>query len=93
METTGGSLAWEWIFNCSHHGALIRLAEDRVNAVGSKGNREALESACAAWLAAWREGIPGWNSVGRKNNLSLPHLSGCNIAVTAQLLTILSEGQ
>ena len=52
VETNGGSLAWEWIFTYSHHGALIRLAEDRVNAVGSRGKREALESACAAWLAA-----------------------------------------
>jgi hypothetical protein len=64
VETSGGSLAWEWIFNCSHHGALIRLAEDRVNAVGSKGKREALESACAAWLAAWQDGICGWKDTG-----------------------------
>jgi hypothetical protein len=68
VETSGGSLAWEWISNGSHHRALIRLAEDRVNAVGSKGKREALESACAAWLAAWREGIRDWNNSGHKCN-------------------------
>jgi hypothetical protein len=41
-------------------GALIRKAEDRVNAIGSKGNYDELASACNAWLAAWREGIRNW---------------------------------
>jgi hypothetical protein len=68
VETNGGSLAWEWIFNNSHHGALIRQAEDHVNAVGSKGKREALESACAAWLAAWQEGIRDWNKPRHRCN-------------------------
>ncbi len=68
VETSGGSLAWEWILHSSHHGALIRRAEDRVNAVGSRGKREALESACAAWLAAWRKGILDWDSSERKQN-------------------------
>lgn len=57
VETSGGSLAWEWIFNSSRHGVGIHQAEDRVNAVGSRGNHEALKSACNVWLAAWREGI------------------------------------
>jgi hypothetical protein len=68
VETSGGSRAWGWIFNGSHHGALIRQAKDRVNAVGSRGKREALESASAAWLAAWRKGILDWDSSERKQN-------------------------
>ncbi len=62
VELSGGSLAWEWIVYGSHHGPLIRLAEDRVNAIGSKGDQNALESACNAWVAAWREGIQEWIS-------------------------------
>ncbi|MBZ5498897.1 MAG: hypothetical protein LAP85_21070 [Acidobacteriia bacterium] len=63
VETSGGSLAWDWIFNGSRHGALIRQAEDRVNAVGSSGEHRALETACSDWLAAWRDGIDGWKGV------------------------------
>ncbi len=68
VERSGGSLAWEWIFNSSHHGALIRLAESSVNAVGSKGKREALQTACAVWLTAWRDGIRDWHNLGHRCN-------------------------
>ncbi len=60
IETSGGSLAWKWIVHGSPHGDLIRQAEDRVNAVGSKGDRKALAMACEGWLAAWRRGIQNW---------------------------------
>jgi hypothetical protein len=60
VETKGGSLAWQWIVHGSPHGPLIRQAEDRVNVVGSKGDRNALALACDAWLAAWRSGIRDW---------------------------------
>ena len=62
VETSGGSLAWEWIVYGSHHGPLIRQAEDWVNAIGSKGGHNALEPACNAWVAAWREGLQEWIS-------------------------------
>ena len=60
VEASGGSLAWEWIVHGSRHGRLIRRAEDLMNAVGSKGNHNALDSACDAWLTAWRAGIQNW---------------------------------
>lgn len=66
VETSGGSLAWEWIVHGSPHGSLIRQAEDRVNAVGSKGDSNALASACDAWLAAWRRGIQDWKRCAAK---------------------------
>ncbi len=68
VETSGGSLAWEWIVYGSHYGPLIRQAEDRVNAIGSKGDHNALESACNAWVAAWREGIHEWMSRSSKHS-------------------------
>ncbi len=67
VETSGGSLAWEWIVHGSHHGPLIRQAEDRVNTSGSKGDHNALDSACNAWVAAWREGIQEWMSRSSKH--------------------------
>jgi hypothetical protein len=60
VELSGGSIAWEWILHASHHGDLIRQAEYRVNAIGSRGAHNALAAACNAWLAAWREGIQNW---------------------------------
>jgi hypothetical protein len=60
IETSGGSIAWEWILRGSPHGPKIQQAEDRVNAIGSRGNPAALKSACEAWVFAWREGIEAW---------------------------------
>lgn len=60
IEASGGSIAWEWILQGSTHGARIRQAEDRVNAIGSRGNPASLKAACDAWQFAWREGIEAW---------------------------------
>ncbi len=66
VETSGASVAWEWIFNGSRHGVLIRKTEDRVNALGSNGRHDTLKSACIAWLAAWEEGIREWRLYARR---------------------------
>ncbi len=60
VETSGGSLAWEWKVHGLPHGPLIRQAEDRVNGIGSKGDPNTLALACNAWLAAWCNGIQEW---------------------------------
>ncbi len=60
IESSGGSVAWEWILRASPHGPKIRAAEDRVNAIGSQGDPAALVAACDALVNAWREGIEGW---------------------------------
>ena len=60
IDASGGSIAWEWILQGSTHGARIRQAEDRMNAIGSRGNPAALKTACDAWQNAWREGIEAW---------------------------------
>ena len=60
IESSGGSVAWEWILRGSPHGAKIRAAEDRVNAVGSQGDLAALAAACDGLVNAWREGIEDW---------------------------------
>ena len=60
IETSGGSIAWEWILRGSPHGPVIRAAEGQVDRIGSKGDPAALQSACDAWVASWREGIEGW---------------------------------
>lgn len=60
VEKNGGSPAWEWIFNGSHHGKLIHQAADRANAAGSRGKYGGLESACNAWRAAWPSAIWHW---------------------------------
>ena len=60
IETSGGSLAWEWILRGSLHGEKIRAAEGRVNAIGSLGDPAALAAACDGLVNAWREGIEAW---------------------------------
>ncbi len=60
VEHSGGSLAWEWILRGSLHGARICQAEARVDAIGSKGDQTALQSACDSWVTAWQEGIKAW---------------------------------
>ncbi len=62
IESSGGSIAWEWILRGSAHGPKIQAAEDRVNAIGSRGDPAALASACDSFVAAWREGIEGWKA-------------------------------
>jgi hypothetical protein len=66
VEHSGASVAWEWILRGSLHGARIRQAEARVDAIGSKGDQAALLSACNSWVTAWQEGIIAW----RKKQLS-----------------------
>lgn len=63
IETSGGSLAWEWILRGSPHGAKIQAAQGQVDAIGSQGNPAVLASACDAWVSAWRDGIEGWKKV------------------------------
>ena len=65
VEKSGGFPAWEWIFNGSYHGGLICQAEDRVNAIGSRGNHRVLQAACDAWLAAGRNAIGDWTAAAR----------------------------
>jgi hypothetical protein len=60
IEHSGGSPAWEWILRSSSHGNLIRQAEDRVDAIGSRGDPAVLKAACDAWLLAWSDGIEAW---------------------------------
>jgi hypothetical protein len=60
VEHSGASVAWEWILRGSLHGARIRQAEARVDAIGSKGDQAALQSACDSWVTAWRDGIKAW---------------------------------
>ena len=59
-EPSEGDNAWEWILRGSKHGRLIEAEEDRVNAVGRRGDPAALKAACDAWVNAWREGIEAW---------------------------------
>lgn len=63
IESSGGSVAWEWILRGSPHGPRIQAADDRVNAVGSMGDPAALAAACDGLVNAWREGIEGWRKV------------------------------
>jgi len=51
--------AWDWI-QVSSHGSRIRAAEDRVNEIGSAGNRASLLMARNAWVGAWRKAIADW---------------------------------
>lgn len=60
IERCEGDLVWEWILRGSHHGELIHQAENRVDAIGSRGDKVALKAACDAWLLAWRDGIEDW---------------------------------
>jgi hypothetical protein len=60
IEDCGGSMAWEWILRGSPHGEKIGAAEDRVNAIGSRGDPSSLAAARDAWVNAWREGIETW---------------------------------
>ena len=59
-EPSEGDNAWEWILRGSKHGRLIEAEEDRVNAIGSRGDSARLQAACEAWVNAWREGIEAW---------------------------------
>ena len=60
IESSGGSIAWEWILRGSHYGMRIQKAEDLINEIGSRGDPAALASACNAWVSAWRDGIEAW---------------------------------
>jgi hypothetical protein len=68
VESSGGSVAWEWILRESVHGPKIRRAEARVDAVGSEGDQAALASACGVWLAAWGDAILEWKTVSLRQN-------------------------
>lgn len=67
VEHSGASVAWEWILRGSLHGARIRQADARVDAIGSKSDQTALQSACDSWVTAWQEGIKAW----KKTNFPL----------------------
>lgn len=60
IESSGGSIAWEWILRGSLHGPKIQAAEDRINQIGSRGDPAALTAACDGLVNTWREGIEGW---------------------------------
>ena len=60
IESSGGSIAWEWILRGSHYGMRIQKAEDLIDKIGSRGDPAALASACNAWVSAWRDGIEAW---------------------------------
>ena len=60
IESSGGSIAWEWILRGSHYGMRIQKAEDLINEIGSRGDPAALASACNAWVSAGRDGIEAW---------------------------------
>ena len=60
IESSGGSIAWEWILRGSHYGMRIQKAEDLINKIGSRGDPAALASACNSWVSAWRDGIEAW---------------------------------
>ncbi len=60
IESSGGSIAWEWILRGSHYGMRIQKAEELIDKIGSRGDPAALASACNAWVSAWRDGIEAW---------------------------------
>ena len=69
VDHSEGTTAWEWIMRRSHHGGIIRGAEERVDIVGSGGDPDALLSACNSWVAAWRNGIEAWKKLKTIANL------------------------
>ena len=69
VERSDGAIAWEWIMRRSHHGGIIRGAEERVDIVGSGGDPDALLSACNTWVAARRNGIESWKKLKTIANL------------------------
>jgi hypothetical protein len=69
VDHSEGATAWEWIMRRSHHGGIIRGAEERVDIVGSGGDPDALLSACNSWVAAWRNGIEAWKKLKTIANL------------------------
>ena len=69
VDHSEGTTAWEWIMRRSHHGEIIRGAEERVDTVGSGGDSDELASACNAWIAAWRRGIEAWKKLKTIANL------------------------
>ena len=60
IESSGGSIAWEWILRGSHYGMRIQKAEELKDKIGSRGDPAALASACNSWVSAWRDGIEAW---------------------------------
>ena len=69
VDHSEGTTAWEWIMRRSHHGGIIRGAEQRVDIVGSGGDPDELASACNTWVAAWRNGIEAWKKLKTIANL------------------------
>ena len=69
VDPSEGTTDWEWIMRRSHHGGIIRGAEQRVDIVGSGGDPDARLSACNAWVAAWRNGIEAWKKLKTIANL------------------------
>ena len=69
VDHSEGTTAWEWIMRRSHHGGIIRGAEERVDIVGSGGDPDELASACNTWVAAWRNGIEAWKKLKTIANL------------------------
>jgi len=61
-----GDAAWAWI-KASNQWLVICAAEDEVNRIGSRGNSDELNAACAEWVAAWVAAMTGWIRVVRNN--------------------------
>ncbi len=60
VKPESAATAWDRI-QASEHRLLIQRAEDRVNAIGSAGNRASLLMAGKAWVGAWRHGVAAWH--------------------------------
>ena len=76
VEAEGdGNSAWEWILRGSQHGHKIRVAEDRVDKVGSRGDPAELTAACFGLVNAWREGIDGWKRVNGRTKVEQESLN------------------
>jgi len=78
------ALAWDWIHAQNRHGEVIRDAEIEMDRIGSKGNPEALQRACNAWVDAWHRAIEDWMRTG--GNRQDQHLRGSNTSKSHLLL-------
>ena len=55
-----GDAAWAFI-KASDYWQLIKGAEDKMNGIGSRGDPDELNAACAGWIALWVEAIAAWS--------------------------------